>query len=206
MDAEVCAFLETRDRTFDAEEQLEILENEEEIAEWRLEQERREADEDVSMLGEDDADEYDTNPHTDLTATVGSEDRQDVPEAFRTHELAVSVDVTGLLPPPRPPAKDSPESPLSPNTLDAIEEELAETEETAEAIARRIGSMNTTGVQAQVGKKSKAKIRDMRRKKAIARAKGASNAEKVSRDDVVDKKLSDQMAKVAVSSSKETDE
>ena len=166
-DAEVCSFLKSRDRTFDAELQLKILDNEKQLREWQLEYERREMNE--SILATD-------NPG----------------RVSRTrHPIAVPVDVSGLLPPLLPPpyntlhrphSNDSSDRTISPDPIDRVES-LSETNESAEAIAHRIENMNITGKPAKPEKLSKAKIRDIRRKKAKDRAKEAADAEKVPKDD-----------------------
>ena len=205
MDSEVCAFLKTKDRRFDAEKQLEILEMEHEIAEWRLEHARREAVEAARLVGVGNTNDQNATPRAHRVALAGSGGQEDGPRAPASYSLPALVDVTGLLPRPRPRAEDNSENPLLPGPMDTIEEELNE-EETAEAIAREIDNMETTEEPAKVGKKSKAKIRDARRKKARVRAMETAKAERASKDDVVDKELSDQISKASVSSPKNCDE
>ena len=195
-DADVCSFLNTRDRTFDAERQLKILENNKKIAEWQLEYERRERNEDEDMLATNDADDDDSIPRRrpDIAVAVPG-DEVDYQETWGSHRLAVPVNVTGLLPPVRrpsydtpnrPPSYDSPDCTISPDTIDRVKmrvEALSETHESAEAIARRIENMSITGKPVKTEKLSKAKIRDMRRKKAKDRAKETGDAVEAPGDD-----------------------
>ena len=100
----------------------------------------------------------------------------------RRHPITVPVDVSGLLPPLPPPynlnrphSTDSSPRTLSPDPIDRVESPN-ETNESAEAIARRIENMSIAGKPVKTEKLSKAKIRDIRRKKAKERAKEAEDA------------------------------
>ena len=166
-DAEVCSFLKTRDRTFDAERQLKILDNENKLSAWQLEYERRE----MAILATD-------NPDPD-------------PVSDTRYPIAVPVDVSGLLPPTlrlpyntlyRPHSSDSSDRTISPDPVDRVES-LSEIDESAEAIARRIENVSITGKPVKAEKLSKAKIRDLRRKKAKERAKEAGDAKEAPGDD-----------------------
>ena len=168
IDAEVCSFLKTRDRTFDAERQLKILDNEAKLNQWQLEYEKREMNEDGYLVATDNPD----------------------PAAPTRYPIAVPVDVSGLLPPLLPPPYNSLYRPhsndssrtISPDPIDRVES-LSETNESAEAIARRIENMSIIGKPVKTEKLSKAKIRDIRRKKAKDRAREAGDAEKAPGDD-----------------------
>ena len=169
-DAEVCSFLKTRDRTFDAEQQLQILDNEKKLNAWQLEYERREMNEDGDMLAA-------KNPG---------------PVSRTRYPIAVPVDVSGLLPPLLPPpyntlfrphSNDSSPRTLLPDPIDEIDLS-SEINESAEAIARRIENMSIAGKPVKPEKLSKAKARDMRRKKAKERAKEGGEAEEAPGDDV----------------------
>ena len=185
IDSEVCSFLKTRDRTFDAERQLKILDNEKKLSEWQFEYEKREMNDDGNTLAAN-------NPE---------------PVFRRRYPLAVSVDVSGLLPPLLPPSynilfgphlvntanrpqsEDTPDRPpstdSSPRTLSPDPVERVESpSEPAEEIARRIENMSVTGKPGKTEKLSKAKVRDLRRKKAKERAKEGGEAKDAPRDDV----------------------
>ena len=166
-DAEVCSFLKTRDRTFDAERQLKILDNEKLLRDWQLEYERREMNENILA----------TNDPKSVSRT--------------RYPIAVPVDVSGLLPPTLPPpydnllrahSNDSSDHTISPDPIDRVES-LSETNESAEAIARRIENMNISEKTVKTEKLSKAKIRDIRRKKAKDRAKEAADGKETPGDD-----------------------
>ncbi len=187
VDSEVCAFLKTQDRKFDDEIELEILEMKEEIGEWRLEHARREAIEAARMAEEDDANDRSISRPHPVTA-VGFVNPAHVRGSPANYGLPAPVDVTGLLPPPRPHAEDSPTGSLSCVALNAIDEECAErieTEETAEAIALRINGSNAEENK-KVDKRLKNKERNIQRKKARARAKETTNQEVPARDEQVD--------------------
>lgn len=145
MDSEVCAILRTKDRTFDVQKQLEILEMKDEIGEWRLEHARREADQAIR-----------THP----TAEVGFGGQEEVPGNPASYDVPAPVDVSGLLPPPRLRAKNSTMEQLRPIRLESTNEEAEGVEETAEAIALRIDSMDSTERQAKPEKKSKTRLRN----------------------------------------------
>lgn len=153
MDTEVCSFLSTQDPSFDANRQLEVLEMEGEVAEWRLELARREAHEVARRLG--------------------------VSHTSSDYDLPAPVNVTGLLPRPfpRPRAKDSPTDRLSPVPMDTIEEESTEPEETAEDITLRTNSTNTTEEHTKVERRPKTMIRNIERRKAKLRTRAAAKAE-----------------------------
>ena len=178
MDSEVCAFLKTQDRKFDDKKELEFLEMTEEMDEWRLEHARREAIDSARLAEEDDADDrllLRPHPVTTVRYVVPGDARE---KNFH-YDLPAPVDVSGLLPPPRPHTEDSPTDALSPVPLNSVEEESAETtepEETAEAIALRINSISVEEEQ-KVDKRSKNKKRNLQRKKARARAKETPKTE-----------------------------
>ena len=196
-DAEVCSFLKTRDRTFDAQRKLKILENDKKITEWQEDYGRRQMNKDEDMLARNNADDDDAIPRIRLNIAIaipGDELRNQQP--WGRYPIAIPVDVSGLLPPMRPHSYDTPDRPPSDNssdrtisadTVDRVEnraEALSDTHESAEAIAQRIENMTITKNPVKKGKLSKAKIRDMRRKKAKDRAKEAGDAEEAPGDDV----------------------
>ncbi|KAM0804557.1 hypothetical protein BDR22DRAFT_960162 [Usnea florida] len=165
LDGEVCSFLRTRDRTFDAERQMKVLNIEKKLCEWQLEYMRREMNEKKEILG------------------IGNPD----PVSRTRYPITVPVDVSGLLPPSfntihTSQSGDSSPGTISPDPTDRVES-LSETNESAEAIARRIEKTGITGEPVRTEKLSKAKIRDLRRKKAKDRAKEAGDAEESPGDD-----------------------
>ncbi|CAF9930889.1 hypothetical protein IMSHALPRED_008307 [Imshaugia aleurites] len=135
--AEACAFLATRDRKFDAEKELEILEMEYDISapgDWSKQGERLERP-CLSRRGPDQSAEY---------------------------GLPAPFDVTARLPPLLPCAKNNQLVYLSSLAKDTIDEEPEETEETSEAIARRIESMDVAD--------GKTNMRNVQRRRAKVRA------------------------------------
>ena len=165
LDAEVCSFLRTRDRTFDAERQIKVLNIEKKLCEWQIEYMRREMNEKKEILG------------------IGDPD----PVSRTRYPITVPVDVSGLLPPSfdtihNPQSDDSSPRSISPDPTDRVES-LSEINESAEAIERRIENMGITGEPVKTERLSKAKIRDLRRKKAKDRAKDAGDAEEGPGDD-----------------------
>lgn len=205
-DAEVCSFLKTRDRTFDAQRQLKILENDKKITQWQEDYERRQMNKDEDMLATNNADDDGAIPRTRLNIAIAIPgDQLGNQQPWGRYPIAIPVDVSGLLPPMRPHSYDTPDRPpsydtpdrppldnstdraISPDTVDRVEnrvEALSDTHESAEAIAQRIENMSITKNPVKKGKLSKAKIRDMRRKKAKDRAKEASDAGEAPGDDV----------------------
>ena len=152
---------------------------------------------DEDMLATNNADDDDAIPRTRLNiATALPGDELGNQQPWGRYPIAIPVDVSGLLPPMHPHSYDTPDRPpsdnfsdgtISPDTIDSVEnraEALSDTHESAEAIARRIESMSITKNPVEKGKLSKAKIRDMRRKKAKDRAKEAGDAEEAPGDDV----------------------
>lgn len=174
MDSEVCAFLKMRVPSYEAEKALEILEMGNEIAEWRLENARRESS----------ADDQESIANKDPNTAVGFRDQEETQQNLVDYELPGPVNITGLIPPPRPRAEDS-RTDLSPDSLSTIEEEPEETEETAETLARRIEDLNTTEEQTKVEKMSKTKRRNLQRRKAKARASEAAKAKGLAGDDEI---------------------
>lgn len=178
VDSEVCAFLSTRDPNFDAEEQLANLEMREDIDELWLQNARQEA---ARMVEGENADDHLSMSHTRVTAAFVfgvTQNAQDVPA---NSDLPAPVNISGLLPPPRPSPEDSPADSVSPAPLDTIEEEPAVSEESVETLARRIEGMATTE-GTKVEKKSKTKKRNTQRKKAKARANEAAKAKTLADD------------------------
>lgn len=152
MDSEICAVLNLKDRSFDAERQLGILEMKDEIDEWRLEEAKRKAEEALRVLAGE-----------------------------NTDDLPALVDVTGLIPRLRPFAKDSPVGRLSPELMDTIVEESEETEETAEAIAPRSDSVDTTEDRVKAKRKSVKMMNTPRRKDTVG-TNAAAKVESASTD------------------------
>ena len=182
-DAEVCACLKSQEERLDAEKQLELLEMENEITAWHMEYESREAGEATSSIPGLSVDDYSSTNHERRPTGVRFGDQGTV-RTDTTHEnLADPVDVSGLIPPRRPHSEDSPTRSLSSVSLSTLEDDPLEAEESAEAIALRINSMSVTGQKPQVEKKSKTKKRNLQRKKAKARAKGAAKEESLTTGD-----------------------
>ena len=103
------------------------------------------------------------------------------------YPITVPVDVSGLLPASyntilSSQSGDSSPGTISPDPTDRVESS-SETNESAEAIAQRIENISNTGEPVKTEKLSKAKIRDIRRKKAKNRAKEAGDAKEAPGDD-----------------------
>ena len=180
MDSQVCAFLKTVDPFFkNAEEQLENLEMKEDVAEWWLQNTRQEAASaatvGVRTVEGQTGDEHDAIPHKRITAALVF--GQDAQDNFTNSGLPAPVDISGLIPPARPSPEDSPTGTFTPAPLDTVDEEPAETEESAETLAWRIEGMTTSEKQVELEKKSKTKKRNTERRKAKARANEAARAE-----------------------------
>ena len=125
MDSEVCAFLKTQDRKFDDGKELEYLEMKEDAAEWRLEHARRGAIEAARTVEEDDAN-HRLIPRPYPVTAVGFVNPENIRGSPADCGLPAPVDVTGLLSPSRPHAKEDPTGSLSCVVLNAIDEEGAE--------------------------------------------------------------------------------
>lgn len=189
-DSEVCAYLKSVYRHFDAEGQLVVFEMKEDAAEWQLQsmsQEEMSAAVVVGMFGRATADDHGSIPQKRITAAfVFGKDEQ----AAASGLGPMPVDISGLVPPPRPSAEANPTGIIAPAPLDTIEEESASTKpksaikkerpkfkESAETLARWIEGMSTPEEEVEMDKQSKTNKRNNQRRKAKARASEAAREE-----------------------------
>ena len=177
VDAQVCAFLETQEDTFNGEKQLKILELEKDFEEWHQERARRD------IAGALAADDQDSTADVRPTPTIISRSQSSGGDTSTYYGFLDPVDLVGLAPPPSLRSKYTPSRSCSTSSLSSIEAETSETEETPEAIALRINSTSTVEQKPKVEKKSKTKIRNAQRRKAKALAKGTAKAQSVTGDE-----------------------